>query len=82
LTAKALDQARRRLLEGDVASSIRTLRQAEAAALGEPLALQEVAGTWLHCGQHEDAARCYARAVELQPANPDFLYNLATTRTA
>jgi tetratricopeptide (TPR) repeat protein len=82
LTAKALDQARRRLLEGDVAGSIRTLRKAEAAALGEPLALQEVAGTWLHCGQHEDAARCYARAVELQPANPDFLYNLATSRTA
>jgi tetratricopeptide (TPR) repeat protein len=58
------------------------LRQAEAAALCDPLALQEVAGTWLHCGQHEDAARCYARAVELQPSNPDFLYNLATSRTA
>lgn len=37
---------------------------------------------FLHSAQHEEAALCYERAVELEPSNPDFLYNLATSRTA
>lgn len=69
-------------MEGEVADAIRTLAALEAAAQNDALQLQEVAGTYLQCGQHTGAARCYARAVELQPSNPDFLYNLATSRTA
>ena len=37
---------------------------------------------YLQCGQHEAAGRCYARAVELRPSDPDCIYNLATSRTA
>lgn len=69
-------------MDGEVAGAIQTLEALEAAARNDPLQLQEVAGTYLQCGQHAGAARCYARAVELQPSNPDFLYNLATSRTA
>ena len=69
-------------MDGEVAGAIRTLEALEAAVRNDPLQLQEVAGTYLQCGQHEGAARCYARAVELQPSNPDFVYNLATSRTA
>jgi tetratricopeptide (TPR) repeat protein len=82
VTDITLDQARRQLLEGDVAGAVRTLGQAEAAARDQPPRLQEVAGMYLQCGQHAGAARCYARAVELQPSNPDYLYNLATSKTA
>jgi tetratricopeptide (TPR) repeat protein len=69
-------------MDGEVAGAIRTLEALEAAAQDDGLKLQEVAGTYLQCGQHAGAARCHARAVELQPSNPDFLYNLATSRTA
>ncbi|MGD8679136.1 MAG: sulfotransferase [Lysobacterales bacterium] len=61
---------------------MRALHEAEKAAADDPLALQEVAGMYLHSGQHEKAARCYERAVDLDPSNPDLLYNLATSRTA
>ncbi|MGK2925296.1 MAG: sulfotransferase [Lysobacterales bacterium] len=69
-------------MDGDVAGAIQTLEAFEASSRNDALLLQEVAGTYLQCGQHAAAARCYARAVELQPSNPDFLYNLATSRTA
>ena len=69
-------------MDGEVAGAIQTLEALETAVGNDPLQLQEVAGTYLQCGQHVGAARCYARAVELQPSNPDFLYNLATSRTA
>ena len=69
-------------MDGEVAGAIRTLEALEAAAQYDGLKLQEVAGTYLQCGQHAGAARCHARAVELQPSNPDFLYNLATSRSA
>jgi tetratricopeptide (TPR) repeat protein len=82
VTEITLGQARRQLLAGDVAGAVRTLGHAEAAARDDPLQLQEVAGMYLQCGQHAGAARCYARAVELQPSNPDLIYNLATSKTA
>lgn len=77
-----LDRSRRQLLEGDVAGAIRTLEALESASLHDPLALQQAAGMFLQCGQHRAAARCHARACELQPDNPDCLYNLATSKTA
>jgi tetratricopeptide (TPR) repeat protein len=82
LTEFTLDQARQQLLEGDVTGAIRIIGEVETAARDDHLRLQEVAGTYLHCGQHLRAARCYERAVELQPSNPDYLYNLATSKTA
>jgi tetratricopeptide (TPR) repeat protein len=75
-------QSRRQLLEGDVAGAIRTLQQLESERRNDPRGLQEVAGMFLQCGQHGAAGRCYARSLELEPDNPDFLYNLATSKTA
>lgn len=69
-------------MDGDVAGAIHSLQDAEAEARNDHRMLQEIAGMYLQCGQHEAAGRCYARAVELQPDNPDYLYNLATSRTA
>lgn len=82
MTETILDLPRRLLREGDVAGAIRNLERIEAEACNDHLLLQSVAGVYLHCGQHLLAARCYARSVELQPSNPDYLYNLATSRVA
>lgn len=77
-----LDRSRRQLLEGDVAGAIRTLQQLEGDCSSDHRQLQEVAGMYLQCGQHRAAGRCYARSLELAPDNPDYLYNLATSKTA
>lgn len=77
-----LDRSRRQLLDGDVAGAIRTLEQLEADCGSDHRRLQEVAGMFLQCGQHRAAGRCYARSLELAPDNPDYLYNLATSKTA
>jgi tetratricopeptide (TPR) repeat protein len=82
LAETTLDLARLRLRDGDVAGAIRALEKIEAAARDDPVKLQQVAGTYLQCGQHLRAHRCYARSAELQPSNPDCLYNLATSKTA
>ena len=82
MTEAKLDLPRRLLRDGDVAGAIQSLEQIEAEACNDHLLLQGVAGVYLHCGQHLRAARCYERSVELQPSNPDYLYNLATSRVA
>jgi tetratricopeptide (TPR) repeat protein len=44
--------------------------------------LQHVAGFYAHSGKHEDAHRCYLRAVELMPDEAAALYNLASSYIA
>ncbi|MGC8535725.1 MAG: sulfotransferase [Rhizomicrobium sp.] len=44
--------------------------------------LQHVGQLYTHMGRHAEAARAYARAVQLAPSHPEFLYNLATARLA
>jgi len=82
LTETALDLPRRLLQQGNVAGAIDALESIEASARDDHLLLQQLAGLYLHCGQHERAGRCYARALDLQPSNPDYIYNLATSKTA
>lgn len=82
MSERRLEQSRRQLLDGDVAGAITTLGRLESELQDDDRQLQQVAGMYLQCGQHRAAARCYARSVELQPANPDYLYNLATSKTA
>ncbi|MCW8873489.1 MAG: sulfotransferase [Xanthomonadales bacterium] len=82
MTETTLDLPRRLLKQGNVAGAIEALERIEAAARDDHLMLQQVAGLYLHCGQHERAGRCYARSAELQPSNPDYVYNLATSKTA
>jgi len=77
-----LDTARQRYFDGDVGAAIDTLQKLEDRSRNEHLLLQQIAELYLKCGQHESAGKCYARSVELQPSNPDYLYNLAASKTA
>lgn len=77
-----LDKARQLFFEGDVAGAIDALAQLENQARNDPARLQQIAALYIQCSQHHLAAGCYERAVELQPANPDYLYNLGASRTA
>lgn len=77
-----LDRARQHYFDGNVAEAITALEQLEKNAHGDALLLQQIAALYIQCSQHKLAGRCYERAVELQPNNPDFLYNLAASRTA
>lgn len=77
-----LDTARQQYFDGEVGASIGTLRKLEGLAQTDHLLLQQIAEMYVQCGQHEQAARCYARSVQLQPSNPDYLYNLAASKTA
>jgi len=74
--------ARQFLLEGKVAQAIASLGALEAQAVTDHRLLQQIAEMYVKCGQHEAASRCFERSVALQPANPFYLYNLATSHTA
>jgi tetratricopeptide (TPR) repeat protein len=69
-------------LDGEIAAAIDTLGRLKSQSWHEHALLQKIAGAYLKCGQHLSADECYARSVELQPANPDYVYNLATSRIA
>jgi tetratricopeptide (TPR) repeat protein len=45
-------------------------------------ALQQAGQLHTHANRHAEAAAAFARAVELEPGNPSYLYNLATARIA
>jgi tetratricopeptide (TPR) repeat protein len=77
-----LDNARQLYFDGNVGATVSALRGLQKDHRNDPLLLQQIAGLFVQCGQHELAGTCYQRAVELQPGNPDYLYNLATSKTA
>ena len=77
-----LKAARQQFLDGEVAAAIQSLERLEELARTDSALLQQIAGTYLQCGQNSKADRCYRRAVEVQPNNPDCIYNLATSRVA
>ena len=77
-----LDQARQFYFDGKVAEAIDSLEKLEKQADRDAFSLQQIAALYIQCSQHDKAGRCYARAVELQPSNADFLYNLGASRTA
>jgi len=74
--------ARQFLLDGNVRDAIARLAALEQQAGNDHRLLQEIAELYVKCGQHERASRCFERSVRLQPANPHYLYNLATSKTA
>jgi tetratricopeptide (TPR) repeat protein len=77
-----LEKARLQFLDGAVADAIQSLRQLEKLAQDDHLLLQQIAGTYLQCGQNARADLCYRRAFALRPNDPDVVYNLATSRVA
>ena len=77
-----LETARQKYFDGDVGAAIATLQKLKGRSRNDHLLLQQIAELYLKCGQHESAGKCFARSVELQPSNPDYLYNLAASKTA
>ena len=78
----SLNRAQRYLLAGDVGKGIDELNALEVHARADHFLLQQIAEAFVKCSQHEAAARCYERSVALQPANPEYLYNLAASKIA
>jgi tetratricopeptide (TPR) repeat protein len=54
----------------------------EAKAASDHHLLCKVAEYYAHCADHESALRCYRRANELDPDNPDYLFALASSEIA
>ena len=68
--------------QGDIAAGTAALRGLAADAHDQPRVLQD-AGQWFtHLGLHAEAEACYARAVDIEPANAAYLYNFATALIA
>jgi len=75
----ALRLAECHLFCGEVDASVAQLNTLEKAARDNPRLLQRVAELYTQCSQFSQARRCHARAVERQPGNPGFIYNLAAS---
>ena len=58
------------------------LAKVERGARKDAALLQNVAELYAHSGRHEDAHRCYLRAIRLVSNNPRYLYNLASSFVA
>ena len=70
------------LQSGAVEQGLEALGELESGAQSDPRLLQHLAQLYTHCNRHVAAERCYARAAELMPRDPQYLYNLATARIA
>ena len=80
-------QARFRVLEcllycGHVDRVRAELERLEQLAASDHVLLGKIAEFHSHCADHEAALRCYRRAVELQPRQPDYLFSLAAAELA
>ena len=64
------------------AEGLALLTALEASAQQDGRLLQHVGELYTHMGQASEACAAYARAAELEPSNPHYLYNLATARIA
>ena len=70
------------LRAGRAEEGLALLKALEASAQQDGHLLQHVGELYTHMGQHRQACATYARAAELEPSNPHYLYNLATARIA
>jgi Flp pilus assembly protein TadD len=59
--------------------ALEKLGRLEKRAADDHELLHRVAGMYQHCARHADAWRCHARALKLQPENPDCQYDLASS---
>jgi len=78
----SLNAARKQFFDGEIGPAIQSLERLERKARNDHRLLQHIAEMYLQCSQHGQAARCYARSLDLQPANPDYVYNLAAAKTS
>jgi len=76
-----------RLLEcllycGQIDRVLTELQQIEAAAGDDHFLYSKIAEFYTHCTDHQAALRCFARAVEEQPTNTDYLFSMAASEVA
>jgi tetratricopeptide (TPR) repeat protein len=71
-----------RLYIGDVGAALEILHDLETSGSDDHLLLSRIGEMYVHCGQHEEASRCYQRAMRLNPRHPGYVYNLASSRIA
>ncbi len=69
------------LYNNDVRQAIRLLVHIESET-SDAVVLAQIAESYLHCSDHESAARCYARAAQQSPANTEILFNLASANVS
>lgn len=62
--------------------AMQQLALTEQNGIDDATVQQSTAQLYANCGKHEDAQRCYLRALELDPNNPQYLNNLATSYIA
>ncbi|MES2049635.1 MAG: sulfotransferase [Pseudomonadota bacterium] len=67
---------------GQIEQALRKLAELEQIASHDAHLLQEAAQMYLHCAAHEQAGRCYERAVLLQPEHAPYVFNLASSCVA
>lgn len=64
---------------GDIQQARLNLAHLEKLAGSDTQLLQELAQLYLHCSAHDEAGRCYEKAVELKPDHAPYLFNLASS---
>jgi Flp pilus assembly protein TadD len=67
---------------GQIADGLSRLNALQVVANDDGELLQHIAQLFTRLNLHEQAGRCYRRAAELAPGNPQYLYNLATALIA
>jgi tetratricopeptide (TPR) repeat protein len=75
----ALRLAECHLFCGQADAAVTILNTLEDPARNNPQLLQRIAELYTQCSQFPLARRCHQRSVDLQPANPGFIYNLAAS---
>jgi tetratricopeptide (TPR) repeat protein len=61
----------------EMALAIKTIDNLAQDYNDDATKLAKIAELYLHAGQHQKVAKTHKRALELQPQNPAFMYNLA-----
>jgi tetratricopeptide (TPR) repeat protein len=69
-------------LDGEVGHALEVLEEIESRSGNDPVLMQQIAESYMQCGQFERAEKCYGRSVALKPSNPDYVFNLAAAKIA
>lgn len=78
----ALKEIEEALQSGAASAALARLKALDTGAEDDPVLLQRIAQLYTHLNLHREAERCHRRAVQLAPANEQYLYNLATSAIA
>jgi len=74
-----LKQLQNLLSNGDVVAAVEILARLESSTIRDPALLSRIAEFNILCNRHEQALHCHEKAMELQPDNPAYVYNVAAS---